>query len=153
LRTDRSLIAIVVVIGAMLAGAGALYAYDHHRRDVIAEGVTVAGIDLGGVKAAEARSRLHRRYEQRLRRPVVASFHGRRFTLFPAANIKPRVHYSQAAVGELVGHVQRSLDQTPRDATLRVYQNLKLTRSYPIAVGMQGLETPVGLVSDRGRPL
>lgn len=256
MKPYRSLIAIAVVIGVMLAGAGALYAYDHHRRDVIAEGVTVAGIDVGGLKAAEARSRLHRRYEQRLRRPVVASFHGQRFTLSAAAahvkvdvdaavdqaiersrdgsiftrtwrsatgghvdaNVKPRVRYSRAAVGELVGHVQRSLDQTPRDAsisftsesiakvpehagrkvdaaaltdslrtalqrpaarhrvavpvetvaakvtsdtlarkypavitvdrgafTLRVYQNLKLTRSYPIAVGMQGLETPAGL--------
>jgi lipoprotein-anchoring transpeptidase ErfK/SrfK len=31
------------------------------------------------------------------------------------------------------------------DFTLRVYQNLKLARSYPIAVGQQGLETPAGL--------
>ena len=29
--------------------------------------------------------------------------------------------------------------------TLRVYQHLKLTRSYSVAVGMQGLETPAGL--------
>lgn len=29
--------------------------------------------------------------------------------------------------------------------TLRLYQNLKLTRSYPIAVGQAGLETPAGL--------
>jgi lipoprotein-anchoring transpeptidase ErfK/SrfK len=29
--------------------------------------------------------------------------------------------------------------------TLRFYQNLKLVRSYPIAVGQQGLETPAGL--------
>jgi len=29
--------------------------------------------------------------------------------------------------------------------TLRLYEHLKLTRSYPIAVGMQGLQTPVGL--------
>jgi lipoprotein-anchoring transpeptidase ErfK/SrfK len=29
--------------------------------------------------------------------------------------------------------------------TLRVYQHLKLVRSYPIAVGMQGLDTPAGL--------
>ena len=28
---------------------------------------------------------------------------------------------------------------------LRYYHNLKLTKSYPIAVGMQGLETPSGL--------
>jgi lipoprotein-anchoring transpeptidase ErfK/SrfK len=33
-----------------------------------------------------------------------------------------------------------------RDAfTLRFYRHLKLSRSYPIAVGMQGLETPAGL--------
>jgi lipoprotein-anchoring transpeptidase ErfK/SrfK len=29
--------------------------------------------------------------------------------------------------------------------TLRFYDHLKLTNSYPIAVGMQGLETPAGL--------
>ncbi|HST55833.1 MAG TPA: L,D-transpeptidase/peptidoglycan binding protein [Solirubrobacteraceae bacterium] len=29
--------------------------------------------------------------------------------------------------------------------SLRLYQHLKLTRTYPIAVGMQGLETPAGL--------
>ena len=29
--------------------------------------------------------------------------------------------------------------------TLRVYQNLKLVKSYPIAVGQAGLETPAGL--------
>ena len=29
--------------------------------------------------------------------------------------------------------------------TLRVYQRLRLVRTYPIAVGMQGLQTPAGL--------
>ena len=29
--------------------------------------------------------------------------------------------------------------------TLRLYKNLKLEKTYPIAVGMQGLETPAGL--------
>ena len=33
------------------------------------------------------------------------------------------------------------------DFTLRVYQNLKLARSYTIAVGQQGLETPAGIYS------
>jgi lipoprotein-anchoring transpeptidase ErfK/SrfK len=32
-----------------------------------------------------------------------------------------------------------------RDHVLRFYQHLKLTRTYPIAVGRQGLETPQGL--------
>ena len=256
MRSYRSLIAVVGVVVVLLAGAGAVYAYDHGHRNVIADGITVAGIDVGGLKAAEARSKLHRRYERRLRRPVVASFHGQRFTLSPAdahvkvdidaavdqalersqdgsiftrtwrsatgghvdASIKPQVRYSRAAVGELVDRVQHSLDQAPRDAslsfasdsitkvpertgrevdtaaltdslrtalqrpgarhrltvpvepvepkvtidtlarrypaaitvdrgafTLRVYQHLKLTRSYSVAVGMQGLETPAGL--------
>lgn len=256
MRSYRSLIAVVGVVVVLLAGAGAVYAYDHGHRNVIADGITVAGIDVGGLKAAEARSKLHRRYERRLRRPVVVSFHGQRFTLSPAdahvkvdidaavdhalersqdgsiftrtwrsatgghvdASIKPQVRYSRAAVAELVDRVQHSLDQAPRDAslsfasdsitkvpertgrevdtaaltdslrtalqrpgarhrltvpvepvepkvtidtlarkypaaitvdrgafTLRVYQHLKLTRSYSVAVGMQGLETPAGL--------
>ena len=47
MRSYRSLIAVVGVIGVLLAGAGAVYAYDHGHRDVIADGVTVAGIDVG----------------------------------------------------------------------------------------------------------
>jgi len=32
-----------------------------------------------------------------------------------------------------------------KNFTLRLYRNLKLDRTYPIAVGRQGLETPAGL--------
>ena len=256
MRSYRSLIAVVGVVVVLLAGAGAVYAYDHGHRNVIADGITVAGIDVGGLKAAEARSRLHRRYERRLRRPVVASFHGQRFTLSPAAahvkvdidaavdqalaaqpgrvdlhahvalgHRRSRRRRHQAAGAPIPGRRSATgrprtthLDQAPRDAslsfasdsitkvpertgrevdtaaltdslrtalqrpgarhrltvpvepvepkvtidtlarkypaaitvdrgafTLRVYQHLKLTRSYSVAVGMQGLETPAGL--------
>ena len=59
----RSLIIFTgVLIGVLVLGAGALYAYDHGHRDKIAKGVAVAGIDVGGLSAAQARARLQREY-------------------------------------------------------------------------------------------
>ncbi len=253
----RSLIIFTgVLIGVLVLGAGALYAYDHGHRDKIAKGVAVAGIDVGGLSAAQARARLQREYLPRFEQPVVVRFHAHRFKLSPRAagvtvdvnaavdealarsrngsiftrvsreltgggvdaDIQPQVTYSHAAVTRLVGRVKRTLDRPARDAsvsytaaglgtvpsqnglavktgaltaaldralehpgqrrqinvrttetapkvatsklagqypsfitidrghfTLRVYKDLKLARSYPIAVGQQGLETPAGL--------
>jgi lipoprotein-anchoring transpeptidase ErfK/SrfK len=252
----RSLIIAVAVIGVLLAGAGAVYAYDRGHRDVIADGIKVEGIDIGGLTAAQARARLHADYLPRFRRPVVVQFHGHSFKLSPTAarvrvdvdaavdqalqrsregtiftrvwrsvtgaqidaNLEPHVAYSRAVVARLVGRVRGTVDRPARDAsvsysaesiatvpsrtglevngaaltrtvgtalerpaarhritvpvavvepkvstsslarrypsfitidraafTLRVYQHLRLARSYPIAVGMQGLQTPAGL--------
>jgi lipoprotein-anchoring transpeptidase ErfK/SrfK len=253
----RSLIIFTgVVIGVLVLGAGALYAYDHSKRNQIARGVTVAGIDVGGLSAAQARARLQREYLPRFEHPVVVRFHAHRFRLSPRAahvtvdvngavdealqrsrdgsiftrvsrrltggsldaDIQPQVTYSRAAVAGLVGRVKRTIDRPARDAsvsatadglgtvpaqpglavktgalaaalngelhrlrgarqirvrttvtapkvttgqlagrypsfitidrgsfTLRVYKDLKLARSYSIAVGQQGLETPAGL--------
>jgi lipoprotein-anchoring transpeptidase ErfK/SrfK len=245
-----------VLIGVLVLGAGALYAYDHGRRNEIAKGVKVAGIDVGGLSAAQARARLQREYLPRFEQPVVVRFNAHRFTLSPRAahvtvdvngavdqalqqsrdgsiftrvsrgltgasidaDIQPQVTYSRAAVARLIGRVKRTIDRPARDATvsytadglgtvpaqtgravktgalaaalngalrhlrgrqqikvrttvivpkvttgqlagrypsfitidrghftLRVYRDLKLARSYPIAVGQQGLETPAGL--------
>jgi lipoprotein-anchoring transpeptidase ErfK/SrfK len=253
----RSLIIFTgVLIGVLVLGAGVLYAYDHGHRDKIAKGVTIAGIDVGGLNAAQARARLRAEYLPRVQRPVVVRFHAHRFVLKPRAAdisvnvdgavdealarsrdgsiftrlsraltggsvdaaIQPQVTYSRAAVARLVGRVKRSIDRPARDAsvsysaaavgtvpsqtglavntaalaaavngalqrpgrhrpikvrttvtdpklttdklasrypsfitidrghfTLRVYQHLKLTRTYSVAVGPQGLETPAGL--------
>jgi lipoprotein-anchoring transpeptidase ErfK/SrfK len=253
----RSLIIFTgVLIGVLVLGAGALYAYDHGHRDKIAKGVAVAGIDVGGLSAAQARARLQREYLPRFEQPVVVRFHAHRFKLSPKAagvtvdvnaavdealaksrdgsiftrvsrsltggsvdaDIQPQVSYSHAAVTRLVGRVKRAIDRPAQDAsvsytaaglgtvpsqdglavktaaltaalnsalehpgqrrpikvrttttapkvptsklasqypsfitvdrghfTLRVYKDLKLARSYSIAVGQQGLETPSGL--------
>ena len=42
-----------------------LYVYDTARDDTIAEGITVAGVDLGGIDADEARTRSRRRWRGR----------------------------------------------------------------------------------------
>jgi lipoprotein-anchoring transpeptidase ErfK/SrfK len=252
----RLLIALGVVAVATLVGAGALYAYDRGQRGAIARGITVDGIDIGGLTPAQARARLNSAYAPSLSRPIVLRFHGRKFVLAPRSaglaldigatvdaalarsrdgtifarvwrsltgghvnlDLHPQVTYSRDAVTRLVARVRAALNRRPRDAAvslnadslglvpsrpglavragaltsaienalahpqagheiavptrvvqpklstsrvatryptvitidrgnfrLRLWKNLRLIRSYPIAVGMQGLETPAGL--------
>jgi lipoprotein-anchoring transpeptidase ErfK/SrfK len=78
---NKWFIPLVVLLLALAGGAVAAYAYDSSRDDVIAEGVTVAGVDVGGMKAAEARQAVARRLEQPLSEPISVARAGRRFNL------------------------------------------------------------------------
>jgi L,D-transpeptidase catalytic domain/Putative peptidoglycan binding domain len=69
----------------VLAGAGALYAYDASRSDVIAEGVSVAKVDVGGLSASSTRRLLRTRLAPRLQRPVLVVWRDRRWRLSPRA--------------------------------------------------------------------
>ncbi|HVS28220.1 MAG TPA: L,D-transpeptidase/peptidoglycan binding protein [Solirubrobacteraceae bacterium] len=78
-----------LAIGAALAavlllGLGALYVWDSSRDDVIAKGVHVGGVDIGGLQAQAARNKLQRQLLVSLNRPVIARYHQRSFTLTPA---------------------------------------------------------------------
>ena len=72
---QRSFIFVAVVIVALLAGTVGAVAYDSSRDDLIASGVTVAGVDVGGMHAAEARRIVARELRKPLSRPV-AVMHG-----------------------------------------------------------------------------
>jgi lipoprotein-anchoring transpeptidase ErfK/SrfK len=63
---------IVLTLGGVALSAGGAYAYfwDQSNADLIASGVTIAGIDVGGLHAAEARALLDERLVRPLRRPV-----------------------------------------------------------------------------------
>src|SRR3954470_9916215 len=75
----------------LLAGAAvAVGAYDHARRDMIAPGVRVAGVPVGGLHAAAARARVDAALRAPLSRPVVVHAGGRTFRL-PAARARERV--------------------------------------------------------------
>ena len=74
-------VAIVALALLLVAGAVGLYAYDDSREDRIARGVTVGGIDIGGLRAADARRRLERELVAPLREPVVVEARDRRFRL------------------------------------------------------------------------
>jgi lipoprotein-anchoring transpeptidase ErfK/SrfK len=76
----------IAVVGAVIA-AGALalgaYAYDSARDDVVAKGVRVAGVDIGGLTSREARTRLRTTLAPRLRTPVRVRVAGHSYRLDP----------------------------------------------------------------------
>ena len=67
---------------SLVGGAVAVYAYDSSNDDRIAKGVTVAGVDVGGLTPAEARAEVCARAQPRRSRSRSWSSHGgQRFTL------------------------------------------------------------------------
>jgi hypothetical protein len=76
---------IFLTVSGLTLTAGGAYAYywDRGHSDVIAHGVTVAGIDVGGMHAPAARALLEQRLGQQLRRPVALVYDTHRFTIRP----------------------------------------------------------------------
>jgi hypothetical protein len=249
------LIVAIVVLVALGGVAAAAYGYDRSQSDMIAKGVHVGGIPIGGMSADEARAKLLVKFKV-LQRPIILTYHGGRLRLSPKqaqlrmdvdalvdqavatsrhgwfltrawrqltggrvqTGLRPHVTYSKAAVNQTIVRIENRVEREPKNATLtptykgliihggkngvevkvallrwqirhslltrharrwyrvavrpvtpdvtiatlrednpsfitidrgaftlRVFQNLKLARSYPIAVGQQGLETPAGL--------
>jgi lipoprotein-anchoring transpeptidase ErfK/SrfK len=66
----RWFILVAVVLLILIGGAVAAYAYDSSREDLIAEGVTIAGVDVGGMKADEARALVRRELQEPLEQPI-----------------------------------------------------------------------------------
>jgi lipoprotein-anchoring transpeptidase ErfK/SrfK len=153
----RTFAVIAALVAALLSlGFAALYAYDTSRDDLIAEGVTVDGVAVGGMRVSEARTVLQRALLDPLRRPVVVRHQQRRFTLTAeragvgvdvdgsvdralaasrGGNLLSRAWrdltggqverdlpvdatYDRAAVTRLVKRVQRTLDRPAVDASV-----------------------------------
>jgi lipoprotein-anchoring transpeptidase ErfK/SrfK len=253
----RAQILLVSVVAVLCALAVAAYAIDRANSDKIADGIQIGGIDVGGMSADQARTRVHARLVKPLDKPVTVTYDGTRYVLSPdklqlradidgmvdAAldasrsggfptrvwryttggevdrEIAPHITYSPKAVDEFVANVASEVNTPAQDAsisptptslntvpgsngislltdklrtelrgaiesphnrtvkapvqtlkpdvttdelaqnyptyltidranfTLRLWENLKMTQSYPIAVGQQGLETPAGTYS------
>jgi len=252
-KTSIAALAAVVLLVVVVAGA---YAYDSSQKDKIADGVTVAGVDVGGMNEAEAAAAVRRKLLAPLRHALVVSFDGQTWKLpgkklkiradidsaveeavedsqqggFPGRlvryvsggevdeRITPQVAYSERAINRFVRHVAEEVNREPQNAdveatpdslevvagkdgrklrdnllekdleaavlsaraphkivakvhatkpevtksevaaeypsyltldratfTLRLWQHLKPTEEYTVAVGMEGLETPEGL--------
>jgi lipoprotein-anchoring transpeptidase ErfK/SrfK len=153
---SKAFILVASVVAILVVGSIAAYAYDSTRSDTIAEGVTVGGIDVGGLSDDEARAKLQSQVAARVERPI-AVVHGKsRFNLSAEdagvkadvggmvedalgasregnivsrvardltggeedVDIAPRASYSRSAARELVQRVAKSLDRDPQDATL-----------------------------------
>ena len=70
---SRTLIIAATLLVVVVAGglAGGMYAYDHGRAGEIGKGVSVGGIALDGLTAAQARAKLDRLILDPLERPIV----------------------------------------------------------------------------------
>jgi lipoprotein-anchoring transpeptidase ErfK/SrfK len=122
---QRSFILVAVFVFLLIAGAVGAYAYDSSRDDLIAEGVTVAGVDVGGLRASEAKRVLEREVSEPLNRPIVVRRAGKRFTLSAQdagsrADVDAMVQDALAATreGNIVSRVVRDLTGGEEDARL-----------------------------------
>ena len=254
-KTSIAVIAAAVIV---VLGAAGAYAYDSSQKDKIAEGVTIAGVDVGGLDEEEAAALVRKRLLAPLQQSLRVSFDGENWALtgknlkvranvdeaveeavadsqdggFPgrlvryvtggdvSESIAPQVTYSEQAVNKFVREVAEEINREPQNAdveasgdslevvageygrklrdnllekelkaavlsaraphaivakvhatkpevtksevaaeypsyltldrssfTLRLWENLKLAKTYTVAVGMEGLETPEGLYS------
>ena len=252
----KTQIAIVFGVVVLLLGAVGAYAYDSSQKDEIAAGVTIGGVDVGGMNAGEAERAVRRQLLAPLRNSLRVGYDGKSWELsndelkiradvsgavdealaastdggLPGRlvryvsggdvdeQIAAPVTYSQPAINRFVRRVANEVAIEPEDATvepngaelvvvpaehgrklrdnlltkqleaavlnanadhtiaartnsvkpevvgsevaeeyptyltldrssytLRFWENLKLVKTYTVAVGQEGLETPEGL--------
>jgi len=252
----KTQIAIVASVAILVIGALAAFAYDSSQKDKIADGVTVGGVDVGGMDEAEAKREVQRQLLGPLKHSLRVGYEGHHWDLSGKSlkvhadldeaveeavaesqdgglpgrlvryvtggdlekQIAADVTYSQPAINRFVRRVARAVDREAEDATieptadeltvvaakngrklrdklltrqleaavlnadadhtiaarthytepkvttkevasaypsyltldrstftLRLWKNLKLAKTYTVAVGQEGLETPEGL--------
>jgi lipoprotein-anchoring transpeptidase ErfK/SrfK len=112
----RSLTLLTVLLVALVGGAVAAYAYDSSRDDLIAEGVTIAGVHVGGMRTDEARSVVTRQLKPALEQPIRVTYRRKRFNLSAEdagvrANVTAMVDeaLAQSREGNIVSRVARDL--------------------------------------------
>lgn len=104
---SRRFIIVAGLVVVLLVGAVGAYAYDHSRRDTIASGVVVGGVELGGLKPDDAREKLRTELQRPLAKPVVLTYERQRFVL------SPRIAHVRARYERMVDEaLQRSREGT-----------------------------------------
>jgi lipoprotein-anchoring transpeptidase ErfK/SrfK len=252
----KTRIALVAGVLVLLVFVGVAIAYDGSQSDTIADGVTIAGVDVSGMDEAEAKRAVQRQLLAPLRHSLKVGYEGESWKLEGSTlkvranldraveealdrsrsgglpgrlvryvtggsvdeNVPARIAYSERAVNRFVRHVADQVDREAQNAdvsasgsslevtpakygrklrdnlltrqlraavlnadadhtiaarthplkpqvtakevaaeypsyltldratfTLRLWEHLKLAKSYTVAVGMEGLETPEGL--------
>ena len=149
-------ITVIVTVVALLVAAVGAYAYDSSRKDEIAEGVRIAGVDVGGLDTAEARELVDAEVIEPLRKPVTVTHADASYRLSPkrlevaadldrmvdraleesqegglpgrlwryatgaevSENVAPRLTYSNEALSAFIAEVAGDIDREPVDASV-----------------------------------
>lgn len=77
----KSFILLAGLLMLLIFGSVGVYAVDASQDGKIAEGVTVAGVDVGGMTRDDARRAVARRVEEPLQKPLRVKYGGKEFTL------------------------------------------------------------------------
>jgi lipoprotein-anchoring transpeptidase ErfK/SrfK len=91
----KTQIAIAVGVLVLVLGAIGAYAYDNSQKDEIADGVTIGGVDVGGMNAAEAERAVRAQLLSPLHHSLEVSYEGHTWKL-PGKSLKIHVDLSAA---------------------------------------------------------
>src|SRR3954447_8735940 len=116
----RLIVLTSVLVLLALGVVGGAYAYDHSKRDRIAEGVTVNGVAIGGMTRPQAEAKLKQTLLAPLNRAVKARYHNHVFTLTPR----------QAAIAiDIGGTVQKAMARSQQGNMFsRAWRNIRNER-------------------------
>jgi hypothetical protein len=130
---------------ALSAGGAYAYFWDRGRADLIASGVRVAGVDVGGLRAAAARVRLERAVVAPLRRPLRLVSGDWSFLL----RRDRRVHVDLDAM--VARAVEASRAGSLDERLLRVLRGRRLHASVPLAarVSLDGIVAAAAAALER----
>jgi lipoprotein-anchoring transpeptidase ErfK/SrfK len=96
----KTSIALLIAAVLLVVVVGGAWAYDSTRKDQIAEGVTIGGVDVGGLDKDEAAARVHRKLVAPLRSSLKVTYDGETWKL-TGEQLKIRADID-AAVAEAV---------------------------------------------------
>jgi L,D-transpeptidase catalytic domain/Putative peptidoglycan binding domain len=91
----RTSIAALIAAALLVVVVGVAYAYDSSQKDQIADGVTIGGVDVGGMDEEEAAAAVRRKLLSPLRHALVVSFGDESWKL-PGEKLKIRADIDSA---------------------------------------------------------
>jgi lipoprotein-anchoring transpeptidase ErfK/SrfK len=91
----RTSIAVIIAAVVLVVVVAAAYAYDSSQKDKIADGVTVGGVDVGGMDEAEATVAVRRKLLAPLQHSLIVTFDGQKWKL-PGKQLKVRANVEAA---------------------------------------------------------
>jgi lipoprotein-anchoring transpeptidase ErfK/SrfK len=127
---SRSFFIVAAVLVLLLVAAGGVYAYDSGREDQIAKGITVGGVDVGGLKTtltpkqARVGVDIDGSVAQALHRSRSGNIFARTSRNLRGTSVNEDldldISYNRAAIRKLVKRISTRVDKPARDAAVNL---------------------------------